>query len=49
MKYELGVYIPEDSILHSDRNGNLKSYLIVLISTLLSRSAVLMSLYERQE
>jgi hypothetical protein len=26
VKYELGVYIPEDSILHSHRRENLKSY-----------------------
>jgi hypothetical protein len=24
-RYELGLYIPEDSILHSHRRGNLKS------------------------
>jgi hypothetical protein len=27
MKYGLGVYIPEDDILHSRRRGNLKSYI----------------------
>jgi hypothetical protein len=27
MKYELGVYIPEDGILHSHRRQNLKSYI----------------------
>jgi hypothetical protein len=27
MKYELGFYIPEDDILHSDRRENLKSYI----------------------
>jgi hypothetical protein len=26
VKYELGFYIPEDGILHSDRRENLKSY-----------------------
>jgi hypothetical protein len=26
VKYELGVYIPEDDILHSHRSGNLSSY-----------------------
>jgi hypothetical protein len=26
-KYELGFYIPEDGNLHSQRRGNLKSYL----------------------
>jgi hypothetical protein len=25
--YELGFYIPEDGILHSDRRENLKSYI----------------------
>jgi hypothetical protein len=27
VKYELGFYIPEDDILHSDRHENLKSYI----------------------
>jgi hypothetical protein len=27
VKYELGVYIPEDDILHSHRQENLKSYI----------------------
>jgi hypothetical protein len=27
VKYELGFYIPEDSILHSHRRDNLKSYI----------------------
>jgi hypothetical protein len=27
VKYELGFYIPEDDILHSDRRENLKSYM----------------------
>jgi hypothetical protein len=26
VKYELGFYIPDDDILHSDRRENLKSY-----------------------
>jgi hypothetical protein len=26
VRYELGVYIPEDDILHSDRRVHLKSY-----------------------
>jgi hypothetical protein len=26
VKYELGSYIPEDGILHSDRRENLKPY-----------------------
>jgi hypothetical protein len=28
VKYELGFYIPEDGILHSDRSDNLKSYTV---------------------
>jgi hypothetical protein len=28
VKYELGFYIPEDDILHSDRRESLKSYTI---------------------
>jgi hypothetical protein len=28
VKYELGVYIPDDDILHSQRRENFKSYLI---------------------
>jgi hypothetical protein len=27
VKYELGVYIPEDGILHSDRRDSLGSYI----------------------
>jgi hypothetical protein len=27
VKYELGAYIPEDDILHSERRENLKSYI----------------------
>jgi hypothetical protein len=27
MKYELGFYIPEGAILHSDHHENLKSYI----------------------
>jgi hypothetical protein len=27
VKYELGFYIPEDGILHSDRRENPKSYI----------------------
>jgi hypothetical protein len=27
VKYELGFYIPEDDVLHSDRSENLKSYI----------------------
>jgi hypothetical protein len=29
VKYELGLYIPEDDILHSHRRENLKSYKIL--------------------
>jgi hypothetical protein len=28
VKYELGIYIPEDDILHSHRSENLKSYML---------------------
>jgi hypothetical protein len=27
VRYELGIYIPEDGILHSHRSENLKSYI----------------------
>jgi hypothetical protein len=27
VKYELGIYIPEDGILHSHRRENFKSYI----------------------
>jgi hypothetical protein len=30
VKYELGVYIPEDDILHSHRCENLKSYMVLI-------------------
>jgi hypothetical protein len=30
VKYELGLYIPEDDILHSHRRENLKSYNAVI-------------------
>jgi hypothetical protein len=29
VKYELGFYIPEDDILHSDRRENLKPYIVL--------------------
>jgi hypothetical protein len=29
-RYELGFYIPEDSILHSRRRENLKSYIALI-------------------
>jgi hypothetical protein len=32
VKYELGIYIPEDDILHSDRSENLKSYKFLAVS-----------------
>jgi hypothetical protein len=28
VRYELGVYIPEDGVLHSHRRENLKSYMM---------------------
>jgi hypothetical protein len=36
VKYELGFYIPEDAILHSDRRENLKSH-IALTGWILQR------------
>jgi hypothetical protein len=36
VKYELGFYIPEDDILHSDRRENLKSYRMILLKVFLS-------------
>jgi hypothetical protein len=27
VRFELGLYVPEDDILHSHRRGNLKSYI----------------------
>jgi hypothetical protein len=33
VKYELGVYIPEDDILHSHRRENLKSCKEIIIYT----------------
>jgi hypothetical protein len=32
VRYELDFYIPEDSILHSHRRENLKSYLLPLVA-----------------
>jgi hypothetical protein len=34
VRYELGVYIPEDDILHSQRRENVKSYTPSLWSSL---------------
>jgi hypothetical protein len=33
VKYELGVYIPEDDIVHSHSNGKLESYTILALVT----------------
>jgi hypothetical protein len=38
VKYELGFYIPEDGILHSDRREDLKSF---ISSTLVRKSNIL--------
>jgi hypothetical protein len=39
VKYELGFYIPEDGVLHSNRRENFKPYIQFLIaSTDLSRN-----------
>jgi hypothetical protein len=32
VRYELGFYIPEDTILHSHRRENLKSYDIFIVT-----------------
>jgi hypothetical protein len=34
MRYELGFYIPEDGILHSNRRENMKSYMVLTVWTL---------------
>jgi hypothetical protein len=46
VKYELGFYIPEDFILHSDRRENLKSYIALTASTLQWRRNVSPVKYE---
>jgi hypothetical protein len=38
VKYELGFYISEDDILHSDHRENLKSYTIVFMVSALRTS-----------
>jgi hypothetical protein len=39
VKYELGFYIPEDDILHSHCRENLKSYTVIVISTITQSNA----------
>jgi hypothetical protein len=34
VKYEMGVYIPEDDILHSHRRENVKSYIVLRCSVM---------------
>jgi hypothetical protein len=34
VKYELGFYIPEDDILHSNRRENLKAHVAFTVSAL---------------
>jgi hypothetical protein len=34
LRYELGFYMPEDDILHSQHCGNLKSYMLWGVRTL---------------
>jgi hypothetical protein len=46
VKYELGYYIPEDGILHSQRLDNLKSYIALTGWTLYQRSSVSPVKYE---
>jgi hypothetical protein len=41
VKYELGLSIPEDDILHSDRRENVRSYSVnVMMVAIVARSAV---------
>jgi hypothetical protein len=46
VRYELGSYIPEDGILHSDRRENLKSYIALTGWTLWWRRNVSPVKYE---
>jgi hypothetical protein len=46
MKYELGFYIPEDDILHSNCRENLKSYIALTGCTLYWRRIVSPVKYE---
>jgi hypothetical protein len=45
VKYELGFYIPEDDILHSDRRENLKSYKLQNYNAIHTFSKLLNILY----
>jgi hypothetical protein len=38
VRYELGVYIPEDGILHSHRRKNIKSYIISFVLLFCSKA-----------
>jgi hypothetical protein len=40
MRYELGIYIPEDGILHSHSRENLKFYLLCEIACLAMMDAI---------
>jgi hypothetical protein len=46
VRYELGLYIPEDGILHSHHRENLKSYIALTGWTLLRRCNVSPVKYE---
>jgi hypothetical protein len=46
VKYKLGIYIPEDDILHSHHRENLKSYIALTASTLQRRRNVSPVKYE---
>jgi hypothetical protein len=46
VKYELGFYIPEDGILHSDRRENLKSYTALTVWALQRRRNISPVRYE---
>jgi hypothetical protein len=41
VKYELGFYIPEDGILHSNRRGNLKSYTAASVSVSVEKNKLI--------
>jgi hypothetical protein len=40
VKYELGFYIPEHGILHSHRRESLKSYMYIMVCSLLHPTPV---------
>jgi hypothetical protein len=46
VRYELGFYVPEDSILHSPRRENFKSYIALTVCAHLWRRSVFRVRYE---